>query len=69
MKQPVLTIPPLANGDHLTPPEFERRYHAMAECIKAELIEGIVYMASPLQALSPWQTPCLYYGLVGSLLG
>ena len=53
MKQstlPILTIPPLANGDRLTPPEFERRYHAMPECIKAELIEGIVYMASPLRA-------------------
>lgn len=53
MKQstlPALTIPRLQNGDRLTRPEFERRYHAMPEHIKAELIEGIVYMASPLRA-------------------
>ncbi|AOY81071.1 Uma2 family endonuclease [Moorena producens JHB] len=42
------TIPPLENGDRLTQAEFERRYDAMANVKKAELIEGIVYMASPL---------------------
>ncbi|AOX04433.1 hypothetical protein BJP34_20730 [Moorena producens PAL-8-15-08-1] len=43
------TIPPLENGDQLTLAEFERRYSAMADFKKAELIEGIVYMASPLR--------------------
>ncbi|MBD2194152.1 MULTISPECIES: Uma2 family endonuclease [Calothrix] len=43
------TLPPLENGDKLTRPEFERRYHAMPEVKKAELIEGIVYMASPVR--------------------
>jgi Uma2 family endonuclease len=42
-------IPPLDNGDHLTCPEFERRYAAMPELKKAELIEGVVYLASPLR--------------------
>lgn len=42
--------PPLENGDHLTRGEFERRYNAMPDNIKAELIEGIVYMASPVRA-------------------
>jgi Uma2 family endonuclease len=42
-------LPPLANGDRLTRPEFERRYNAMPELKKAELIEGVVYMASPLR--------------------
>jgi Uma2 family endonuclease len=42
-------LPPLSNGDRLTRPEFERRYHAMPEVKKAELIEGVVYMASPLR--------------------
>ncbi len=42
-------IPPLENGDQLTLAEFERRYSAMADLKKAELIEGIVYMASPLR--------------------
>ncbi|MCP2727215.1 Uma2 family endonuclease [Limnofasciculus baicalensis] len=47
-----LTIPPLENGDKLTRAEFERRYEAMAEVKKAELIEGVVYMASPVCAKS-----------------
>lgn len=39
-----LTIPPLENGDRLLRPEFERRYNALPNLKKAELIEGIVYM-------------------------
>ncbi|MBN3898616.1 MAG: Uma2 family endonuclease [Nostoc sp. NOS(2021)] len=46
---PKNTIPALENGDRLTQSEFERRYHAMPDLKKAELIEGIVYMASPLR--------------------
>ncbi len=42
-------IPPLENGDRLSRSEFERRYSAMPEVKKAELIEGVVYMASPLR--------------------
>lgn len=41
---------PLVAGDFLTRPEFERRYHAHPEIKKAELIEGIVYMPSPVRA-------------------
>ncbi len=41
--------PPLENGDRLSAREFERRYTAMPERQKAELIEGVVYMASPLR--------------------
>ncbi|MCC5613694.1 Uma2 family endonuclease [Nostoc sp. CHAB 5836] len=44
-----LTSPPLENGDRLTRFEFERRYSAMPKLKKAELIEGTVYMASPLR--------------------
>jgi hypothetical protein len=36
-------IPPLENGDRLTRAEFERRYDAMPNLKKAELIEGEVY--------------------------
>ena len=43
-------LPPLENGDRLNRFEFESRYQAMAEERKAELIEGRVYMASPLRA-------------------
>ncbi|MEA5565917.1 Uma2 family endonuclease [Anabaena sp. UHCC 0399] len=38
------TIPLLENGDKLTRYEFERRYNAMSNLRKAELIEGIVYI-------------------------
>jgi Uma2 family endonuclease len=41
--------PPLEQGDHLTRDEFERRYEGMPEVKKAELIEGVVYMPSPIR--------------------
>jgi Uma2 family endonuclease len=44
------SVPPLLPGDYLTRPEFERRYLAHPEIKKAELIEGIVYMPSPVRA-------------------
>ncbi len=47
--RPKNTVPTLENGDRLTQAEFERRYDAMPNLKKAELIEGIVYMASPLR--------------------
>lgn len=42
-------VPPLENGDRLTRYEFETRYEKMPYLKKAELIEGIVYMGSPLR--------------------
>ena len=45
-------IPPLENGDRLTREEFERRYDAMPDLKKAELIEGEVYMPSPVRQRS-----------------
>jgi Uma2 family endonuclease len=41
-------IPPLENGDHLDQETFHERYEAMPEDVRAELIGGIVYMASPV---------------------
>jgi Uma2 family endonuclease len=46
---PVSAIPPLEPGDRLTRDEFERRYAAMPALKKAELIEGVVYMPSPVR--------------------
>lgn len=43
-------VPPLENGDRLSRVEFERRYIAMPDVKKAQLIEGIVYMPSPVNA-------------------
>src|SRR5262249_41663194 len=42
-------LPPLENGDHLDQRTFHERYEAMPEGFKAELIGGIVYVASPLK--------------------
>ena len=45
-----MVVPPLESGDRLTRAEFERRYRATPEDFKAELIEGVVYVASPVRA-------------------
>ena len=42
-------VPSLENGDHLSAREFLRRYEAMPEVKKAELVQGIVHMASPVR--------------------
>ncbi len=42
-------IPPLEPGDRLSRAEFERRYDAMPNLKKAELIEGVVFMPSPVR--------------------
>jgi Putative restriction endonuclease len=47
--EPPTTLPPLRNGDRLTREEFERRYEAMPNLKKAELIEGVVQMPSPVR--------------------
>lgn len=41
--------PPLNPGDRLSRAEFERRYEAHPEIKKAELIEGVVYVPSPIR--------------------
>ncbi len=53
--QTATQILPLENGDRLSRIEFERRYTAMPKVKKAELIEGIVYMGSPVRAKSHGQ--------------
>jgi len=47
--RPFRAVPELQNGDHLSREEFERRYDAMPELKKAELIEGVVHMSSPVR--------------------
>jgi Uma2 family endonuclease len=46
------SVLPLESGDRLTRTEFERRYHAMPHLKKAELIEGVVYVPSPVRSAS-----------------
>ena len=45
---PVSRAPALENGDRLTRCEFERRYALRPDLKKAQLIEGVVYMPSPV---------------------
>jgi Uma2 family endonuclease len=47
--KPDAAVPPLETGQRLTREEFERRYDAMADLKKAELIEGVVYVGSPVR--------------------
>ncbi|MFB2833629.1 Uma2 family endonuclease [Floridanema evergladense] len=62
---PPTTLPPLENGDQLTSVEFERRYQAMPEVKKAELIEGIVYMAAALRYKSHGEPHAYIMGWLG----
>ncbi|MDY6937196.1 MAG: Uma2 family endonuclease [Cyanobacteriota bacterium] len=63
---PKSSIPLLENGDRLTRTEFERRYQAMPHCKKAELIEGQVYMASPVRARKHGQPHAAIVGWLGT---
>jgi Putative restriction endonuclease len=45
---PPVGITPLRAGDVLTWPEFERRWQAMPELSKAELLDGVVRMPPPV---------------------
>lgn len=43
-------LPPLEMGDHLDRATFHARYEAMPPGIKAELIDGVVFMPSPAKS-------------------
>ncbi|MGB5969868.1 MAG: Uma2 family endonuclease [Spirulinaceae cyanobacterium] len=58
--------PPLENGDRLTRLEFERRYQRMGKVKKAELIEGIVYMASPVRITVHGRPHAMIMALLGT---
>lgn len=47
MAKVVSAYVPLESGDRLTRAEFHRRYCARPDIKKAELVEGVVYVASP----------------------
>lgn len=44
------TLPSLESGDRLTRAEFHRRYCARPDIKKAELVEGVVYVPSPVRS-------------------
>ena len=65
--RPASTQPlPLENGDRLTRGEFERRYAARPDLKKAELIEGVVYMPSPVRAASHAEPHAAMLGWLGT---
>ena len=59
-------LPALQNGDRLRSQEFLRRYEAMPEVKKAELIEGIVYMGSPVRAEDHGEPDALIHTWLGT---
>ncbi len=44
-------VPPLESGDRLSRAEFERRYQAQPNLKKAELVEGVVIVPSPVSVV------------------
>ena len=61
---PPSSLPPLENGDHLTRAEFMRRWEAMPGLKRAELIEGIVYMAAAVRIVQHGEP----HGWLGNIL-
>src|SRR5215216_1103090 len=51
MAIPKTCRPLLESGDRLTREEFHRRYAARPDIKKAELVEGVVYVTSPVSAI------------------
>src|SRR3712207_2231570 len=49
MATPTETRVSLESGDHLTREEFHRRYSPRPDIKKAELVEGVVYVGSPVR--------------------
>ncbi len=47
--RPKTKLPPLVHGEHLDQPTFHERYEAMPPETRAELVEGVVYMPSPMR--------------------
>jgi len=61
-------MPELCAGDRLTRAEFERRYSAMPHVKKAELIEGVVYMPSPVSQKKHSRPQILILGLFANYM-
>jgi hypothetical protein len=61
------SLPPLQDGERLDQKMFHERYEAMGDDVKAELIGGVVHIASPVKRprgrvralVSYWLTHCM----------
>ncbi len=63
-RAPDRRTPTLENGDRLTRCEFERRYALRPDLKKAQLIEGIVYMPSPVRFATHGEPHAAVLGLL-----
>ena len=52
---------PLESGEFMHSREFLRRYERLPQVKKAELIEGVVYMGSPVSVRHAKPDACLLY--------
>jgi hypothetical protein len=51
IENPDTVLQPLRDGERMNADEVFRRYEAMPDCKKAELIHGVVYMGSPVTSI------------------
>ena len=61
-------VPPLNAGDRLSRAEFERRYGARPDLKKAELIEGVVHIPSPVRFVQHGQAHIALAGWLANYL-
>ncbi len=66
LKPSSVSMPRLENGDQLSRTEFERRYAETPKKFKAELIEGVVYVASPVRAKNHGRPHAYIMGWLGA---
>ena len=62
------TVPPLENGDRLTRAEFHRRYEAMPDDTRAQLIEGVVHVCRRVNARLHGNPHFILGGVLGRYL-
>src|SRR5438552_19023977 len=58
------TTKPLVNGERLTLDEFLRRWEEQPDLKLAELMEGVVYLPSPVGSAHAWQDSLLAASVV-----
>ncbi len=58
------SLPPLREGERLTQKEFHQRYQAYPKDVKAELIGGVVHIASPQRRPHSVRHPLISFALV-----
>jgi Uma2 family endonuclease len=62
-------MPTLESGDRLTRAEFHRRYCERPDLKKAELVEGVVYVPSPVRVTVHGRPHALVMGWLGAYWG